>query len=72
MSFTAISGRSLPPNGSIKIVAQKPDGSVAPLIWLYGYDPASPHTWSFRKPITLPAGTKVVAGVAVSLIEQAR
>ena len=56
-----------PDIASVRIVAQKPDGMVAPLIWLYQYDPKDAHTWFFRKTISLPAGTKIVASTADSV-----
>jgi hypothetical protein len=63
MTFTGISVVSIPPGASVRIVAQKPDGSVEPLIWLNAYDPKFARTWLFRKPMTLPAGTRVVSSV---------
>ena len=76
MSFAAIVARSIPAGASVRIVAQKPDGIVAPLVWFYQYDPKNSHTWFFRKTISLPAGTKIVAstadGVAFSLYTPAR
>lgn len=72
MTFAGITGAGLPPGASVRVVAQKPDGSVAPLIWFYGYDPTFARSWIFRKPLALPAGTKIVSsvreGVTFSLV----
>ena len=51
--------KSLPPKASMRIVAELPDGSVEPLVWLEGYNPAFPHPYLLRKPLDLPAGTMI-------------
>ncbi len=73
-TFVAIRAQSLPAD-STRIVAERPDGSVQPLIWFYRYDPKFARTYYFRKPLKLPAGTKIVAsrpGATVALLEPAR
>jgi hypothetical protein len=51
------------PNGvRLRVVAQLPDGSVEPLLWLYEYKPAYRHAFLLRKPLTLPAGT-IIRGI---------
>lgn len=49
-------------SGDGRIVAERPDGTVEPLVWLYGYSDRFRHQFLFRKPITLPAGT-IIRGV---------
>lgn len=44
---------------SAKITAQFPDGRVEPLVWLYEYDPKWQRVFRFRKPLRLPAGTRI-------------
>ena len=72
MTFAGITSASMPLGASVRVVAQKPDGTVEPLIWFYGYDPKFTRTWMFRKPMTLPAGTRIVSsgseGMAFSLV----
>jgi mono/diheme cytochrome c family protein len=48
-------------NGA-RIVAIRPDGSVEPLLWLYGYSDKYRHPFLLRKPLVLPAGT-IIRGV---------
>ena len=50
------------PPASMKVMAVRPDGSVAPLVWLYEYDPRFRHAFLFRKPVLLPRGT-IIRGV---------
>jgi hypothetical protein len=40
-------------------VAEKPDGSVEPLLWLYNYNPAFAHPYWYAAGMRLPAGTKI-------------
>lgn len=47
---------------SMRITATLPNGSVEPLLWLYGYDGRYPHPFLLRQALRLPAGT-VIHGV---------
>jgi mono/diheme cytochrome c family protein len=47
---------------SMKITAVRPDGTVAPLVWLYRYDERFRHVFRLRAPITLPRGT-IIRGI---------
>jgi len=72
-TFVAIRPQSLQ-GDSVRVVAERPDGTVEPLIWFYRYDPKFTRTYYFRKPLKLPAGTKIVAsvpGATVALLEPA-
>jgi hypothetical protein len=44
---------------SMRMVAERPDGSSEALLWLRAYDEGHQLTYRFRRPVTLPAGTKV-------------
>lgn len=46
----------------MRITAVHPDGSVEPLLWLYGYKDAYRHPFLLRKPLALEAGT-IIHGV---------
>ena|ERR1043165_4399360 len=52
----------VPKGARLRIVAQLPDGSVEPLLWLYEYKAEYRHAFLLRKPLTLPAGT-IIRGV---------
>jgi len=51
--------KNLGDGSSIKIVADRPDGTIEPLIWLYDYKPKFAQSYFFRAPIQFPAGTKI-------------
>jgi hypothetical protein len=40
-------------------VANRPDGEVEPLLWLYRYNPKFSHPYWFTKPLRLPKGTRI-------------
>jgi hypothetical protein len=54
--------RRVPPDASMQIVANMPDGRTAPLVWLYQYKDADSHPFLFRRPLEIPAGA-VIHGV---------
>jgi len=54
--------QNVPAGGSFQIIAELPDGRVEPLLWLDGYRPEFTHSFLFRTPIDLPAGT-VISGI---------
>ena len=47
---------------SFQVIAELPDGSVEPLLWVRNYKNAFGHPFLLRRPLELPAGT-VVRGV---------
>jgi hypothetical protein len=44
---------------SARLVAELPDGSVEPLLWLKNYKAEWNRTFELRKPLGVPAGTKL-------------
>lgn len=44
---------------AMQIVAELPDGSVEPLLWLDGYQEKFAHPFLLRKPLVLPAKTMI-------------
>jgi mono/diheme cytochrome c family protein len=46
----------------MQIVAVRPEGTVEPLLWLYGYSDKYRHAFMLRKPLALSAGT-IIRGV---------
>jgi hypothetical protein len=54
--------QNVPPHASIKILAQLPDGSLLPLLWLQNYDTRYQHAFLLRNRISLPPLT-VIHGV---------
>jgi hypothetical protein len=58
-TFVAARAASMTEGSSIQAVAEKPDGTIQPLIWIYDYKPKYDRTYYFRDPLSFPAGTKI-------------
>ena len=75
MTFVGIRPKTLLEGTSIRVVAERPDGTVEPLIWIYQFKPKFERSYYFRKPLALPAGTKIVTSSTtagtISLLEAA-
>ena len=59
MSLKGIRPNSVPEGTSLQVIAERPDGSIEPLLWLYNYKPQFEHPYLYAKPLSFPAGTKV-------------
>ena len=55
----AVRPRDLGKGSSVQLIATRPDGCIAPLIWIYRYDPKFVRTYYYRAPVDLPAGTVI-------------
>jgi hypothetical protein len=62
MVLDGLQPKTLPAKASLKIFAERPDGSVEPMLWLDGYRTEFAHPFLFRTPLKLPAGT-VIRGI---------
>jgi hypothetical protein len=43
---------------SFQVVAERPDGTIEPLIWIYKYKKEHARTYYYEAPVALPAGTR--------------
>jgi mono/diheme cytochrome c family protein len=57
--------KTVPDGLSFQVIAELPDGSVEPLLWLMNYKKQYGHRFLFRTPLRLPTGT-VIRGVPPS------
>ncbi len=65
-TFVAIRAKTLLEGSTIRVVAQRPDGTVAPLVWIYQYNPKFDQTYYFKNALTFPAGTKILTSSATA------
>jgi hypothetical protein len=54
---------------SFRMIAELPDGSIQPLLWLQPYKPVFAHPFWLRVPLALPAGTVIRGLPAGALID---
>lgn len=59
VTVLGIRPNSVPEGTSLQVIAERPDGSIEPLLWLYNYKPQFQHPYFYREPLRFPAGTKV-------------
>ena len=59
ITLTGIRPGTVPEGASLMVTANKPDGAVEPLLWLYNYKPKFGHPYWFSAPLRLPRGTRV-------------
>ncbi len=61
----------VPEKGSFQIIAQLPDGTIQPLLWLKDYKMQFAHPFLFQTPLDLPARTVIrgiPAGAKIALL----
>jgi hypothetical protein len=71
----AIRPETIPEGASIWLIAENPDGSVEPMIWLYKYAPRFARIYEFRAPMRFRAGTRfrmepAIASVSLLLTQR--
>lgn len=75
MTLDGIWPQEIPNGASIQIIAELPDGPVAPLLWLYEYNEPFGHPFLLKVPLELPSGTVirgVPQGASVALMPPSR
>lgn len=71
LQLDALQPESVPDDAAFRITAERPDGSIEPLLWFEHYHAKFAHPFLYRAPLSLPAGTKihgVPAGSTVLLV----
>ncbi len=60
----------LPEGTTLTAVAQRPDGSTEPLLWLYQFNPKFAHDYWYASPMQFPSGTRIQisGGNAIALL----
>ncbi len=59
LDVIGIEAKQAPPTGALQVIAQRPDGSVEPLIWVEQFNPRYAGTYYFQNVLRFPAGTKI-------------
>ena len=60
ISVIAVKPHELAAGAAVKVVAQRPDGTFEPLLWILHHDPKSRRAYEFAAPVALPKGTKIL------------
>jgi hypothetical protein len=59
VTVSGVRAKEVPDGASFMAVAERPDGTIEPLVWIYNYQPRFDHPYWYSAPLRLPAGTKV-------------
>ena len=59
VSVVAVKPHQLARGASVKVVAERPDGTFEPLLWILRHDPKSRRAYEFVRPLALPKGTRI-------------
>ena len=59
LSLDALLPETVPDDAAFQITAERPDGSIEPLLWFEHYHAKFAHPFLYRNPIQLPAGTRI-------------
>ena len=59
MTVEGVTPDNVPEGTTLQLIAERPDGSIEPMLWLYNYKPQFQHPYFYKQPLTFPAGTKV-------------
>ena len=59
LSLDALLPKTVPDDAAFQITAERPDGSIEPLLWFEHYHAKFAHPFLYRNPIQLPAGTRI-------------
>lgn len=74
VTLTGIRPKAVAAGASLQVIAQRPDGSIEPLLWLYDFHPEFARSYFYRKALLFPAGTKIevapMSGGTVALLVQ--
>jgi hypothetical protein len=71
LDLAGIRPTKIDPGATFQMIAELPDGSIQPLLWLQPYKPVFGHPFWLRVPLALPVGTVIrglPAGAVVDLL----
>jgi hypothetical protein len=59
VKIAAVRPEAVPEGASVRLVAERPNGAIEPLLWLFSYRPRFKQTYYFKTPMTFGAGTRI-------------
>src|SRR5262249_20633252 len=59
VKIAAVRPEAVPEGASLRLIAERPNGAVEPLIWLYSYTSRFRRIYYFKVPISFGAGTRI-------------
>jgi hypothetical protein len=59
IKVAAVRPEAIPEGASLRLIAERPNGAVEPLLWLYGYESRFRRAYYFKAPMSFGAGTRI-------------
>ena len=59
VTVAGVRAKEVPEGSSFMTVAEFPDGTIEPLLWIYNYQPRFDHPYWFSAPLHFPAGARI-------------
>ncbi|MBZ5620937.1 MAG: cytochrome c [Acidobacteriia bacterium] len=59
VAVAGVRAKGVPEGSSFMAVAERPDGTIEPLVWIYDYHPRFDHPYWYNAPLRFQAGTKI-------------
>ncbi|HEV3201140.1 MAG TPA: cytochrome c [Bryobacteraceae bacterium] len=59
LTLTGIRPDRVPQGSTLMVTAERPDGSIEPLLWLYQHTPRFSHAYWYTAALRFPPGTKI-------------
>jgi hypothetical protein len=68
VKIAAVRPEAVPEGASLRLVAERPNGAIEPLIWLHSYASRFKRTYYFKVPMSFGAGTRIRVHPAVGSV----
>jgi hypothetical protein len=68
IKIAAVRPDAVAAGASLRLIAERPNGAIEPLIWLYNYAPRFRRTYYFKAPMSFRAGTRIRIHPAVGSV----
>jgi hypothetical protein len=68
VKIAAVRPEVVPEGASLRLIAERPNGAIEPLIWLYSYASRFKRTYCFKVPMSFGAGTRIRVHPAVGSV----
>jgi len=59
VTVAGVRAKEVPEGSSFMAVAELPDGTIEPLLWIYNYQPRFDHPYWYSTPLRFPAGARI-------------
>jgi hypothetical protein len=59
VTVAGVRAKEVPEGSSFMAVAELPDGTIEPLLWIYNYQPRFDHPYWYSAPLHFPAGARI-------------